>query len=99
MFIILLIVSSIATVSALTYLYLYQKIFKYPKPVRKVRKYRKTLRKPQNPRVDITAREKAFKREYQNELTKSSKLLKGKPAEVTSIPDKMLKKPIESSDK
>ena len=99
LFVILLIISSIATVSALTYLYLYQKIFKFPKPVRKVRKYGKTLRKPQNPGVDITAREKAFKVEYQNELNKSSKLLKGKPAEVTSIPDKMLKKPIEGSDK
>jgi len=99
LFIILLIVSSIATVSALTYLYLYQKIFKYPKPVRKVRKYNKTLRKPKTPGVDITARDKAFKAEYQNELNKSSKLLKGKPAEVTSIPDKMLKKPIEGSDK
>jgi len=98
LFWILLIVSSIATVSALTYLVLYQKIFKYPKPVRKVRKYRKTLRKTKNPRVDVTAREKAFKGEYQNELAKSSKLLKGKTAEVTSKPDKMLKEPIESSD-
>ena len=98
LWVILLIMSSIVTVSALTYLYLYQKIFKYPKPVRKVRKYRKTLKKTNSPRVDITAREKAFKGEYQNELAKSSKLLKGKRAEVTSIPDKMLKKPIESSD-
>jgi hypothetical protein len=87
------------TLSALTYLYLYQKVLKYPKPVRKVRKYNKTLRKTKNPRVDITAREKAFKEGYQVELAKMSKLLKGKPAEVTSIPDKMLKKPIESPDK
>ena len=98
LFWILLIVSSIATVSALTYLILYQKIFKYPKPVRKVRKYRKTLRKTKKPGVDITAREKAFKGEYQNQLAKSSKFLKGKPAEVTPKPDKMLKEPIEGSD-
>jgi len=98
LFWILLIVSSIATISALTYLVLYQKIFKYPKPVRKVRKYRKTLRKTKNPRVDVTAREKAFKGEYQNELAKSSKLLKGKTAEVTSKPEKILKGPIEGSN-
>ncbi|MBY9015613.1 MAG: hypothetical protein KGD68_07980, partial [Candidatus Lokiarchaeota archaeon] len=85
-------------VSALTYLILYQKIFKYPKPVRKVRKYRKTLRKTKKPGVDITAREKAFKGEYQNQLAKSSKFLKGKPAEVTPKPDKMLKELIEGSD-
>jgi hypothetical protein len=82
----------------LGYIYAYQKYLKYPKPVRKVRKYNKTLRKTSNPRVDITAREKAFKAEYQNELAKSSKLLKGKSPEVTSMPDKMLKKPIESPD-
>jgi len=99
LFLILLIVSSIATVSALTYLYLYQKVFKYPKPVRKVRKYSKTLRKTNDPRVDITAREKAFKVEYQNDLAKTSKLLKGKPTEITSKPNKMLKEPIEGSDK
>jgi len=98
LFWILLIVSSVATVSALTYLILYQKIFKYPKPVRKVRKYRKTLRKTKNPRVDVTAREKAFKGEYQNELAQTSKLLKGKPAEVPSKPEKILKGPIESSN-
>jgi len=98
LFIILLIVSSIVTVSALSYLYLYQKVLKYPKPVRKVRKYNKTLRKTKNPSVNITAREKAFKESYQDELAKMSKLLKGKTAEVTSMPDKMLKKPIKSSN-
>lgn len=99
LFLILLIVSSIATVSALAYLYLYQKVLKYPKPVRKVRKYGKTLRKTKSPGVGITTREKAFKENYQNELTKIQKLLKRKPAEATSKPDKMLMKPIESSDK
>ena len=98
LFIILLIVSSIVTVSALSYLYLYQKVLKYPKPVRKVRKYNKTLRKTKNPSVNIAVREKAFKECYQDELAKMSKLLKGKTAEVTSMPDKMLKKPIESSN-
>ncbi len=97
LFQLLSIIGGIVAVSLVTYLYLYQKIFKFPKPVRKVRKYSKTLRKTKNPRVDINAREKAFKVKYQNELAKIPKLLKGKPTEVTSISDKMLKKPIESS--
>ncbi|MCJ7648698.1 MAG: hypothetical protein MUP85_08805, partial [Candidatus Lokiarchaeota archaeon] len=57
---ILLIISSIVTASALTYLYLYQKVLKYPKPVRKVRKFAKTLGKSKNPSIDILEREKAF---------------------------------------
>jgi len=96
LFLILLIISSIATVSALTYLILYQRIFKYPKPVRKVRKYRKTLRKTKKPGVDITAREKAFKAEYENQLSKTSKGLKMKPAEkgITkeNVEDKLVDK-------
>ncbi len=99
LFQLLSLIGGIAAVALVTYLYLYQKIFKFPKPVRKVRKYNKTLRKTKSPGVDITAREKAFKVGYQDELAKMSKLLKGKPSEVTSIPDKMLKKPIESPDK
>jgi len=98
LFQLLSIIGGITAAALVAYLYLYQKIFKFPKPVRKVRKYGKTLRKTRSPSVDITAREKAFKVGYQNELAKMSKLLKGKPAEVTSMPDKMLKKPIESSD-
>jgi len=99
LFQLLSIIGGITAAAAVTYLYLYQKIFKFPKPVRKVRKYGKTLRKTKDPGVDITAREKAFKVKYQNELAKIQKLLKRKPAEVTLKPDKMLKKPIESSDK
>jgi len=96
LFQLLAIIGGITAAALLTYLYLYQKIFKFPKPVRKVRKYNKTLRKTKSPGVDITAREKAFKVKYQAEIAKNAKLLKGKPAEVTPKPDKVLKKPIES---
>jgi hypothetical protein len=79
------------------YIYAYQKYLKYPKPVRKVRKFSKTLEKTKNPRIDITKREKAFSVEYQSELNKTSKLLKGRPVEQITKPKQIIKKPIESS--
>jgi len=91
----LLVISSIVTVSALTYLYAYQKVLKYPKQVRKVRKYSKTLGKTKNPRIDIAERKTAFNNEYQNELKKSSKLLKGRTVVQTPKPEQITKKPIE----
>ncbi len=97
LFQILMIVSSIVAASALIYLYLYQKVLKYPKQVRKVRKFKKTLRKTKIPRIDITEREKAFNVEYKSELNKTSKLLKGKPVEQITKPEQIIKKPIETS--
>ncbi|TES96452.1 MAG: hypothetical protein E3J90_08015 [Promethearchaeota archaeon] len=96
LFQLLSIIGGITAAALVAYLYLYQKIFKFPKPVRKVRKYGKTLRKTKNPSVDVTAREKAFKVKYQNELSKNQKLLKRKPGDVPPKPDNVLKKPIES---
>ncbi len=98
LFQLLSIIGGITAAALLTYLYLYQKIFKFPKPVRKVRKFSKTLRKTKSPGVDITAREKAFKVKYQSEIAKNAKFLKGKTTKVTPKPDKILKEPIESSD-
>ena len=60
------------------YLYLYQKILKYPKPVRKVRKYRFSLKKKKGPDVTIVNRERAFKVIYAGELSKTSGFLKVK---------------------
>ncbi|TFG22146.1 MAG: hypothetical protein EU532_14625 [Promethearchaeota archaeon] len=68
-----------------TYLVAYQLFLKYPKPVRKVRKYRKTLKKKKAPSVDITSRENAFNDKFK-ELTLIA------PSLV--IPAKTIKKPI-----
>ncbi|MFX1441769.1 MAG: hypothetical protein ACFFHV_00005, partial [Promethearchaeota archaeon] len=46
------------------YLTAYQLYLKYPKPIRKVRKYRKTLNKKKTPSIDILSREGAFKAKY-----------------------------------
>jgi len=64
------------------YLYLYQKILKYPKPVRKVRKYRFSLKKKKGPDVTITGRESAFHAIYGREMGKISGSLKVKPKET-----------------
>ena len=79
------------------YIYAYQKYLKYPKPIRKVRKYSKTLGIKKDPKTDIKEREKAFNVEYQNELNKTSKLLKGKTVEQVAKPELITKKPIEST--
>jgi len=93
---VLLIVSGIAILGLISYLYAYQRVLKYPKPVRKVRKYSRTLGNTKNPRIDIKEREKAFNNEYQSELKKTTKLLKGKPVEQVIKPEQITKKPIES---
>lgn len=61
------------------YLYLYQKILKYPKPVRKARKYRFSLKKKKGPDVSIVSRERAFNAIYAGEFGKTSGFLKVKP--------------------
>ncbi|MFX0049158.1 MAG: hypothetical protein ACFE8G_13510, partial [Candidatus Hermodarchaeota archaeon] len=97
LFQLLSIIGGIAAVALITYLYLYQKIFKFPKPVRKVRKFSKTLTKTKNPRVDITERKTAFNDEYQSEINRSSKFLKGKPVEETTKPLQIKKEPVGDS--
>ena len=82
---ILLIIASIIGLLIGSYLVAYQRIFKYPKQVRKVRKYRRTLKKGK-PSVPITARKGAFEKEYSKELHNSSSYLRGKPTgDVTPI--------------
>jgi len=63
------------------YFIAYYKLLRFPKSVRKVRKYRNTLKSPQNPTTEITNRKDGFKDTYNKELNKTSKYLKGKPTE------------------
>ncbi len=92
---VLLIVASIAGLSIGGYLVAYQKVLKYPKPVRKVRKYRRTLTRKKEPIVSILKRESAFKKEYKQELHKTSSFLRGKPS-VSEGMKEPTKLPIES---
>ena len=84
----LAIIAVIAGGLVATYFVLYQRIFKYPLPVRKVRKYKKTLRATEPPKKHITSSKDAFNKLYKKELTKSAKYTKTKPV---SQPDKIHK--------
>jgi hypothetical protein len=74
------------------YFLAYHFYLKYPVPVRKVRKYRKTLSKDNTPDVNIMNRERSFNKIYQQEISKSSKYLKGTPIDGKILREKMLKK-------
>ena len=74
------------------YFYAYQKVLKYPKPVRKVRKYRKTLKIDKNPDVNIMPRKISIKNIYQDEVKKANRLLKSTPIDEKVVPQKILDK-------
>ncbi|KKL08161.1 hypothetical protein LCGC14_2578650, partial [marine sediment metagenome] len=82
LFIILLTVFITTAIALGSYLYVYHKVLRFPKPVRKVRKYTRSLRKTKAPQVSILARKKAFDSTYKEELNKSSRFLKGKPIKI-----------------
>ena len=75
---------------------------KFPKQVRKVRKYRKSLRRKTTPNVHITGRESAFKSRYNESLGRvpsdlklKRSLGKEKPIEQKITPVKPLEQKIE----
>ena len=80
-----------ATVLA-AYLIAYQTYLKYPVPIRKVRKYRKTLSSDKTPGVGIVSQKTAFGKDYNTELKKTDKFLKGSPKNEPVMKDKLLSK-------
>lgn len=95
----LLVFASIATAGITGYLIAYQRIFKYPRPIRKVMKYRRTLRRSQAPDVAIMPQNVAFNLAYNQEIANSSKMLKIKPGEAIKPPTIEKKAMEKSSDK
>ena len=81
---ILLIAASIIALGLGGYLLAYQRVLKYPRPVRKVRKFKRTLKRKSSPSSDITNRKKAFKRSYKAELKSTSNYLRGKPTKEST---------------
>ena len=81
------------------YFIAYYKIFRFPKPVRKVRKYRTTLRSPNDPSKEISSRKESFKDVYKKELDKTNKHLKGKATESKAKFDKIPKAEPDLTDK
>ena len=72
----LFVISIVITAGLGGYLYAYQKYLKYPRPVRKTRRYRFSLKKKSSPSVSITSREGAFNSVYSEEIKNISKSLK-----------------------
>ncbi len=88
----LLIIAIVAFIGLGSYFYAYKKILKYPKQVRKVRKYRKTLLKKETPKIDIVSRKAAIDSKYKQEIEKTKKLLKSKSTSEKIEQEKIIKK-------
>jgi hypothetical protein len=75
------------------YLVAYQKVLKYPKSIRKLRKFRSKLKRKAITGVEISSREATITSQYEEQLGKVGKLIKGKPEEEPKeIPDKIVDK-------
>ncbi|MHA1486456.1 MAG: hypothetical protein ACTSSC_04730, partial [Promethearchaeota archaeon] len=88
----LFIISLIGAGALVAYLIAYQTYLKYPVPIRKVRKYRKTLSSEKTPGVGIVTQKTSFSKDYNQELKKTNRLLKGTPTNEKVVPDKILDK-------
>jgi hypothetical protein len=90
----LLVIAVIATVIVGGYLYAYQKILKYPRPVRKVIKFRKSLKRSNMPNVVIVSRENSFRNVYNHEVSTNIKTYQGLSGGMP-IPQKIAPKSVE----
>ena len=95
---ILLVASIIGAAGVGGYFIAYYKVLRYPKSVRKVRKYRSTLKSGQDPSTSIASRKEGFGLKYKKEINKASKLLKGTPNEPNVDIDKIAKGSINKQD-
>jgi len=88
----------IAAAAVGTYFILYQRILKYPLPVRKIRKYRRTLDNTDAPSTSIMDSSTSFNKAYQAESKSSTKYLnlKSTSASGKSRGELSKIKPIES---
>lgn len=84
---------ALVAVGTLTgFLIAYIKVWRYPVPVRKVRKYNKTLTKEKGPDLNIVTRKTAFNKNYHYELKKTDKFLQGTQMNGKILRDKLLDK-------
>jgi len=82
-----LIASIVAAIMIGGYFIAYQRIFKYPKPVRKTRKFKRTLKRKSAPSVDIISRDDSFRSLHKEGLGKVSRLKPGKAEDKLSSID------------
>jgi len=86
------IIALVAAVALTGFLMGYIKVWRYPVPVRNVRKYNKTLTKEKGPDLKIVTRKTAFNKNYHDELKKTDKILKGTQLNGKILRDKLLDK-------
>jgi hypothetical protein len=87
------------TIAVGIYIYLYRTIFRFPKKVRTIRKYRKTLNRAKAPSRHIDSLQESINEAYNEELANSQKILKSTSKAPPSKPDRLIKKiPLESSE-
>jgi len=99
LYMIAFIVAVVAGVGLGSYFVAYYYVLKYPKPVRKIRKYRRTLKRSKTPKTEITNRDKAINELFKNSSPSMSSLMKAKPIEKIPPADKIIKKSIEKPTK
>lgn len=88
-----------AAIGITGYLFAYQKVLKYPKPVRKIHKYEKMMKKGSKKELEIQSREEAirskFKEEYDNRVSgkkfKESSESESRREKLKSVEDKISK--------
>jgi len=85
----LFILTSVGAAALGALLVLYMKVWRYPVAVRKVRKFSKTLTNTKSPDVRVVERKKAFDKNYQEELNRTSKLLKSSASSEKSVKPKL----------
>ena len=78
----LLIFAIIITIIIGAYLIAYQKVLKYPRAVRKVRKFKRSLNRKNEPQVVIIPRDVGFKKLFNREISESSKHLRIKGVDL-----------------
>jgi len=99
LWLVLFIIACIAITALSAYFLYYYYVLRFPKPVRKVRKYRRTLKKKAAPSVDILSRDKAFGQTFSDKMKNIPKL---KALEKPILPiatEKKLKSTIEKPKK
>ncbi|MFW9782526.1 MAG: hypothetical protein ACFFFB_09615 [Candidatus Heimdallarchaeota archaeon] len=87
----LFIIAAMITTVITGLLIAYIKVWRFPIPIRKVRKHKKALLDEKDPDVKIISREGAFKRNYAGEIDKTAKILKGTPLDGKIEKDKLFK--------
>ena len=91
----LFIIAAIAAAVITGLLIAYVKVWRFPVPIRKVRKHRKALPSEKGPDVKIISREVAFRSSFHKETSKTSKYLKGAPLNGKMEKDKLFRKEAE----